>query len=201
MNKKIVIGLTGQTGAGKSTFSALLAETGAGVIDADSVARGITSRPDVLRALQKAFGEDIVKDGKLIRPALAERAFASPEKTELLNSVTHPPILSEISRLKEEYFAAGKETVIVDAAALFESEGDKMCDLVAAVICPENIRAERIMNRDSITREAAMLRIHAQHGEAFYTERADVVLLNFPPHEPEKELSKLLEAAERIRHE
>lgn len=201
MNKKIIIGLTGQTGAGKSTFSALLAQRGAAVIDADLVARGITARADVSEKLCESFGADILKNGKLDRRILASRAFASPEKTELLNSITHPPILEEILRLCEEYFRAGKETVIVDAAALFESGGDRMCDLVASVICPENIRAQRIMSRDGITREQAMLRINAQQSENFYTDRADVILKNFPPFEPENELLKLLEAAERIRHE
>lgn len=201
MNKKIIIGLTGQTGAGKSTFSKLLKEHGAAVIDADIVAREITSREDVLEKLCESFGADIAKGKTLNRRLLAERAFASPEKTQLLNSLTHPPILSEVSARAEEYFAQGKETVIVDAAALFESGGDKMCDLVAAVICPENIRAERIMNRDSITYEQAMLRINAQQNEEYYTDRADVILKNFPPCEPEKEILKLLEAAERKRHE
>ena len=95
-NKKgPVIGLTGQTGAGKSTAAALLRAQGLAVIDADEIARKVT-RPGsfVLSALAAAFGADLIlPDGSLNRPLLAQRAFSSPGQTARLNAITprdHP---------------------------------------------------------------------------------------------------------------
>ena len=95
-NKKgPVIGLTGQTGAGKSTAAALLRAQGLAVIDADEIARKVT-RPGsfVLSALAAAFGADLIlPDGSLNRPLLAQRAFSSPGQTARLNAITHPAII------------------------------------------------------------------------------------------------------------
>ena len=98
-NKKgPVIGLTGQTGAGKSTAAALLRAQGLAVIDADEIARKVT-RPGsfVLSALAAAFGADLIlPDGSLNRPLLAQRAFSSPGQTARLNAITHPAIIQQM---------------------------------------------------------------------------------------------------------
>lgn len=100
-NKKgPVIGLTGQTGAGKSTAAALLRAQGLAVIDADEIARKVT-RPGsfVLSALAAAFGADLIlPDGSLNRPLLAQRAFSSPGQTARLNAITHPAIIQQMQR-------------------------------------------------------------------------------------------------------
>ena len=90
----LIIGLTGKTGAGKSTVSARLREKGCYIIDGDIIARQITEKgSDILPLLQKAFGNDILDENdELIRKRLAERAFSSKENTALLNSITHPEI-------------------------------------------------------------------------------------------------------------
>ena len=92
MRKAIVIGLTGQTGAGKTTVADGLRHFGYQVIKADEIARLVTEKGSpVLQELAAVFGADILtEDGSLDRALLAERAFASPEETKLLNGVTHP---------------------------------------------------------------------------------------------------------------
>ncbi len=94
MRKAIVIGLTGQTGAGKTTVAEGLRHFGYQVIKADEIARLVTEKGSpVLQELAAVFGKDILKeDGTLDRALLAERAFATPEETKLLNGVTHPEI-------------------------------------------------------------------------------------------------------------
>ncbi len=178
MKNYLVIGLTGQTGAGKSTVCSFAEKEGAAVINADHIAREVMYPGSLcIQKLSEAFGKDIVDDkGCLIRSRLAERAFADREKTELLNRITHPFIIDKT----KEYIAAfgnkNYEVVLFDAPQLFESGSDSLCDFVIAVTAPEYIRRKRIMERDNLDSDAAELRIHAQHEQAYYTEKADYVI-------------------------
>lgn len=175
----VVIGLTGQTGAGKSTIAAIITKLypDTVVIDADKVSREIMrDGGECIKKLEKCFGSDITdKSGHLIRPLLAQRAFCSREKTELLNSIVHPLIIARSG----EYIDAARNKhglIIFDAPQLFESGGDRLCDITLSVTAPVDIRLKRIMKRDSLTESAALLRINAQHDEAYYKSRSDHLL-------------------------
>lgn len=171
--RKPVIGLTGPTGAGKSTVAGALRKLGCAVIDADRVAREVTDRPECREKLRNSFGKDIVcPDGSLNRGLLAERAFSSPEKTQLLNHITHPAVLKEFTRRMEAEEQSGARAVILDVPLLFESGADSLCDTTVAVITPAESRRKRIMARDGITGEQARKRMDAQHGETYYSGRA-----------------------------
>ena len=91
----VIIGLTGPTGAGKSTAAAAAEGFGLQIIDCDKLARAATEKgTDGLKALVAAFGDEILSpDGSLDRRALAAAAFASPQKTELLNKTILPHIV------------------------------------------------------------------------------------------------------------
>lgn len=170
---KPVIGLTGPTGAGKSTVAAALKKLGCAVVDADRIARETVGEKECLEALRRAFGGDIAgPDGKLDRRLLAQRAFSSPENTRRLNSITHPLILKESVRRIEKEKRNGIRAVILDAPLLFESGADSLCDTTIAVVTSEESRLKRIMARDQITREQALERMKAQHDGAYYTSRA-----------------------------
>lgn len=191
----LVIGLTGKTGAGKSTVALYLKEKGCYIIDGDITARQITEKGSpVLPILQKAFGEDILdENGLLIRKRLAERAFSSEENTALLNSITHPAITR---RFKDEIAFAenqGYKTAVIDAAALLESDCKNLCQKIAVVHADEKTRLDRILKRDSISCEQAMLRIKAQKTDEYYFSRADIIIRNHPPYNIEDELLKLEE--------
>lgn len=175
----MTIGLTGPTGAGKSTLRPVFERFGCDVLDCDLYARRVTEPGSpALSELADIFGADIMRpDGSLDRALLASRAFASPGGREALNGTTHPRI---IAMLKDDIaltHSNGRHAVI-DAPLLFESGLERICDAVIAVVAPAEIRAGRIMLRDGITREAALLRISAQHDEAFYTDRADLSINN-----------------------
>lgn len=188
-----VIGLTGPTGSGKSTFSAMLRERGFYVADGDATARRIMQAGSpLLDALCEAFGADILgDDGSLCRRKLAERAFASPENLRKLNALTHPAI----ERALFDEIAAHPDArgAVIDAAALIESGIAERCDLVAAVLAPDEERLGRIMRRDALTEAQAKQRMQAQPPDAFYTEKADVTLRGYAPYDPQTELDKLLE--------
>lgn len=173
-----VIGLTGQTGAGKSTVAKLFEEKGVYNIDADLLSRKAVENPEVIAALCAEFGDDIIRNGSLDRRELARRAFTDPEKQAILNSVIHP----EVTRLSVEEIrkaqSSGKKAALIDAALLFESCLPSLCTVTVSVVADSETRLERIINRDSISREDALIRMNAQKDEAFYKEKADSVIFN-----------------------
>jgi len=172
LNKPFTIGLTGQTGAGKGYVCAYLQQKGFRVIDADFYARKAVEKDSpVLAVLQEAFGSDILENGELNRKRLAERAFASREKTDLLNSILHPTIAA----LCRE---AADGLCVLDAPQLFEAQMQGDCYKVISVTAPEEVRLERIIMRDGLTQEQALTRIRAQHSEKYYTESSDYVIIN-----------------------
>jgi dephospho-CoA kinase len=174
---KPVIGLTGPTGAGKSTVAQIFRELGCAVIDADLLAREVVQDPCCLKALCSEFGADIVtSDGKLDRHLLAKRAFSSPDHTERLNRITHPAIGRETVQRIEKLQDTGVRAIILDAPLLFESGSGAFCKATIAVTAPLEIRLERIIKRDGITEEAAKERMNAQHSNEFYEHQAEYIL-------------------------
>ncbi len=176
----IRIGLTGPTGAGKSTVAAYLADHGFPCIDADAAARDITAvGSPTLIPLADAFGQDILRqDGSLDRKLLATRAFADAAATARLNAITHPAIIALMDKKAAALQAAGAKAVIIDAPLLFEAGIDATCDHTVAVIAPDHVRCQRIMQRDAISADAAALRMQAQPCVDFYKQRAEIVLEN-----------------------
>ena len=170
-----IVGLTGPTGAGKSSLTEIAVQNGYYVLDCDKLARkAVEKQTEGLRALVQVFGEDILlRDGTLNRKKLAEKAFSSKAETELLNKTIFPFI---IDLVKEEMKIAGK--IILDAPTLFESGLDAICDKTVAVIADTKTRLARITERDGIDEASAMLRINAGKNEEYYKERADYILYN-----------------------
>lgn len=168
--KKIVIGLTGQTGAGKSTASNAMKKCGCGIIDADKIAReAVEPKTACLKMLTNAFGCDIInEDGSLNRKKLAEKAFSSKENTQLLNEITHPYIVELTKQRIAEYFASGCNIVVFDAPQLFESGSDKLCDIIVSVIASQECRLARIISRDGVSREQALSRMKVQLSEEYF---------------------------------
>lgn len=188
-----IIGLTGLTGAGKSTVAQKLMAYGCYHIDADKVAREVINNNEIVKnRLKERFGDDVINaDGTTNRPLLASRAFASEENTNALNDITHPAVTEEIQSIIKDMKEVGYRGVIIDAIALFESGEDKLCDFTVAVVAPKEIRLERIMKRDNITEEKALERINAQKDESFFTKRADFVLWNYPPYDINVEIKPI----------
>lgn len=175
-----IVGLTGSTGSGKSTVANMLIKKGCAVVDADALSREITKKNSpCLKVLSAEFGSDILNtDGTLNRQILAEKAFASQDKVELLNSLTHPFIyMLAIKRIKE-YADKGYKIIIFDAPVLFESSGDVLCDITVSVISSTENRISRIMSRDSITKAQAMQRINVQNQDEYYISKSDIIIEN-----------------------
>ena len=191
----ITLGLTGKTGAGKTTVASYLKEKGCYIIDGDIIARQITEKgSEVLPVLQKAFGEDILdENGELIRAILAKRAFSSKENTALLNSITHPVIKQRCADEMAKAESLGYKTALIDAAALLDSDCRDLCHKIIVVTAPEEVRLERILQRDGITKDQAMTRINAQKSDEYYFSHADIIIRNYPPYDLQEEFLKLEE--------
>lgn len=189
-----VFGLTGQTGAGKSTVAGYLSKRGFFVIDGDKLARLVTRKGSpALCELGTRFGKDILfEDGSLDRKKLASRAFSSKENTAALNAITHPYIDELFRNEIEKGTKAGFEYCLIDAAALLESPSRKLCEKIIVVVCPESIRLERLLRRDNITKKEAMLRMSAQKSEEYYIENADIIIRNYPPYDADSEAENFL---------
>ena len=170
----ITVGLTGPSGAGKSMASAVAAEKGFFVIDCDKTARkAVEPGTPGLSALVSAFGDGILgADGFLNRKELAAAAFSSAEKTELLNKTILPHIVKLVLAETE-----GKN-VLLDAPTLFESGLNSVCTAVIAVSADAEIRKERIIKRDGLSPDAAILRINAGKTDEYYKQKVDYFLYN-----------------------
>ncbi|MBQ3329595.1 MAG: threonylcarbamoyl-AMP synthase [Ruminococcus sp.] len=172
---KRIIGLTGQTGAGKSEVAKLLKDRGLPIVSADAAARQAVEDSEVKAMLCAAFGDVLKADGSLDRRRVAEIAFSAPGRTAVLNAITHP----RIARIMfEEAERLDGDTVVFDASQLYESGEDAYCDRVIGVLADPGLRLARITERDGITREEAMRRMSAQFSEEFFIANCDDILYN-----------------------
>lgn len=180
MKKCKIIGLTGQTGAGKSTVAKLFAEYNIKIIDADSIVHKIYSGASVCpKTLAAAFGNEVLNlDGTPNRPRLAKAAFSSKENLALLNSIVHPFVMYELLLQIKSEIAKGTETVAYDAPQLFESNSDLICDVIVSVVAEKSVRMQRICSRDGIAPEAAEARINAQLNEEYFRKNSDYIIEN-----------------------
>ncbi|MBQ5841333.1 MAG: threonylcarbamoyl-AMP synthase [Clostridia bacterium] len=175
-----IVGLTGPTGAGKSTVAQVWRDKGVPIIDADELARQVTA-PDspCLQAIAEAFSPAILQeDGSLNRAELARLAFATPAETAKLNAITHPAILALMRQQLEDAADEGHPVAVIDAPLLFEAGVDGLCHHVVAVMAPKNKRLSRIMARDGIDEQAAARRMAAQQADDFYCRDGVSVLVN-----------------------
>jgi dephospho-CoA kinase len=171
------IGLTGGIGSGKSTVSALLAERGAVIVDADRIAREVVERGTPgLAAVVAAFGDGVVgPDGALDRPALAAVVFADPESRARLDGIVHPLVRARATELAA---AAPADAVVVhDIPLLVETGQAGRYELVLVVRADPEVRVARLEQR-GLTEADARARIAAQATDEQRAAVADVVLDN-----------------------
>ena len=168
-----IIGITGPTGAGKTTALNALTALGARVIDADAVYHELLEESAPMReALLERFGVSILDGrGKIDRKRLGNVVFGDP--AALAGLVT-----AEIERQEEAAAHEGCPAVAIDAIALIESGVAARCDAVVGILAPKELRVERIMAREGISEAYARRRVEAQQGDEFFRAGCTHILVN-----------------------
>lgn len=181
------IGITGPTGAGKTTALSVLSDFGVYVVDADAVYHRLLSSSSSLRqALVARFGRLILApDGTVDRKALGRTVFADPTALSALNTITHRFILDDIDRQSVLAAQEGRTALAIDAIALIESGVGKSCDTIVGILAPKDVRIRRIMAREGISEAYARQRVEAQQGDDFFRAHCDYILENQADDTPE----------------
>ena len=174
----ILIGLTGGIGSGKSTVSALLAEKGAVIIDADAITRQLQQPGQpLLQELADRFGSGILTpSGELDRPALAAVAFGDAEALKDLNKIVHPAVAKEMDRQMNEVRNTDK-VVILDIPLLAENPRKGLCGVIVVDV-PVDLAVHRLVTYRSMSEADARSRIEKQASREKRLEIADQVIDN-----------------------
>jgi dephospho-CoA kinase len=143
------VGLTGGIGAGKSTALAALEGLGAAVLSTDAVVHQLYETDELRDAVVARFGPEVAPDGVVSRPALAERAFATPEDRAWLEGLLWPRVGARVMEFREGAQSADPppRAAIVETPLLFEAGMDGIYDATIAVVVDEQVRSDRAAAR------------------------------------------------------
>jgi dephospho-CoA kinase len=188
------IGLTGNIGSGKSTVAKIFKILGIPVYHSDIEAKKFLTDKTVMRELTNRFGTEIVTESKIDNKKLASIVFKENDSLIFLNNLIHPLVKEDFENWCNTVSATNKY-IIQEAAILFESNFDKYVDKTILVIAPENIRLERVIKRDSISKEEVLKRMANQWDEERKVKLADFLINN---NDKELLIPQLIEIHKKI---
>jgi dephospho-CoA kinase len=171
-----IIGLTGGIGSGKTTIARYIESKGIPVYIADVEAKKVMEEPKILKALQIAFGTDIVMNNYVNRSKLSSIVFNNPEKLALLNSIIHPAVKIHFKNWLNNH--ENEPFVIKETAILFETGGDKECYKTITVVATLENRIDRVISRDDVSKENVIERMNNQMSDEQRIELSDFVIQN-----------------------
>lgn len=172
----IIVGLTGGIGSGKTTVAALFSALGVPVYNSDLQAKELMQNSEVLiKKIKTLLGEESYKERELNKPYIAKKIFNDKELLSSLNAIVHPAVrehfLDWVANQKHPY-------VIQETALLFENKNEELYDKIILVTAPEEIRVQRVLQRDRNTRDAVLARINNQLSDVVKIPKADFVIEN-----------------------
>lgn len=176
----LTVGVTGRSGSGKSTVAAYYAGLGYTVADGDVISRQMCMPGTAcLKELAAAFGPDILdEEGALNRKALGALAFKTPQANQRLVDITHPHIIGEMLRLRDEAEKNGEKLFFADGAMIVGGALQPYCQRIVVVTSPQRLAISRIVLRDGISKTAVQSRLAAQLPEETLRAAANYVIEN-----------------------
>ena len=176
---KMIIGITGSIGTGKSTVSNYLISKGYSVVDADKISKGAYNvGSNGYKAILEVFGVEILNsNGEVDRKKIKKIVFDNSNMLQRLNMAIHPIIINEIEK-EIEILLESQNVVFLDAPLLIETELHKKVDKIIVVACDKNEQINRIIKRDKITADMAISIINSQMSIDEKLKFADYVVYN-----------------------
>lgn len=172
----MIIGITGPTGAGKTTALRCLEKMGFAIYDCDAIYHRLLNESNELNiAIASAFPAALT-NGYVDRKKLGAIVFSDDAQLLKLNLISHKAVKEEVMRLIAS-LPTGSD-VAIDAVELISGGLGRLCDITVAVLAPKEMRIDRIMHRDNIDRERAIMRVEAQKPDEYYITNCSSVLFN-----------------------
>ena len=195
INRPLVIGITGGIGCGKSSVSKYLISLGYKLIDTDVISKEVASTSSFIESIKIVFGDEFIENGRLNRKKMGELIFNDKEANKKLNSLIHPIIKKKVI---EEINNCNQKMVFVDVPLLYESGFDDLCHKVICVYANIDINIDRLMKRDNLTLDEAVIRINSQMDIEIKKQKAHFIIDNsldlcYTYSQVDKVINKLLE--------
>ena len=190
VQKTKIIGLTGGIGSGKTTVAKYIQSLGIPVYISDLEAKKVMEFPQIISKIKNVFNDDIVINNKLDRDKLAAIVFNHPEKLKELNAIVHPAVKNHFENWVIEH--QNHPIIVKEAAILFESGSYKDCDAIISVVAPLETRIERVIKRDTTTRDKIMQRINNQLSDDDRIARSQYIITNIAIEDTKNQVDKIL---------
>ena len=190
------IGITGSIACGKSTVSDYLKEKGYTIIDADKLGHVALTSDDVKRRLSETFGANILVNNEISREVLGKLVFGNDNNLKKLNNIIHPKIKELILKLQEEH--KNEDLVFLDIALLYEANFVDLVEKVVVVYVDEDVQLERLMTRNSLSKEEALKRIESQMSPSEKASLGDFAINNsYRKEDTFRQIDEILEKLKR----
>ena len=190
-----IIGITGNSGSGKSTISKLISKNyEAKIIDADKIAKEMAkNNGEYLQAIRQAFGNDVIKNNELDRKKLADIVFSNKTEKEKLDSLTFEYVVRRIKEeIKKAQIKSDIKYIVLDVPLLFESKINEVCNYTIGVTAPKIEKIKRICKRDKLSEEKALQRLNSQPDDEFFIQKCDFIIENINNEKTEAKVNEIM---------
>lgn len=187
----MLVGITGGIGSGKTTVAKMFLKfENVVVYFADIEAKNLMNTSEIIKEkIIENFSSEAYKKNVLNREYLSKIVFNDKEKLKVLNSIVHPEVYKHLENFKKEH--SSKDYILYENAILFENGSDALCDKIITVVAPENIRIERVMKRDMVTKEEVLSRVKNQWSNMKKVLQSNYVVNNLTLKEMESQVENI----------